>query len=54
MKRLSFLILFALLLKQPAFSQNKIWNETEDQKTKRLEWWTDARFGMFIHWGLYV
>jgi alpha-L-fucosidase len=20
---------------------------------KRLAWWTDARFGMFIHWGLY-
>ena len=21
---------------------------------KRLAWWTDARFGMFIHWGLYA
>ena len=21
--------------------------------TKRLAWWSDARFGMFIHWGLY-
>ena len=20
----------------------------------RLEWWRDARFGMFIHWGLYA
>jgi alpha-L-fucosidase len=20
---------------------------------KRLQWWSDARFGMFIHWGLY-
>ena len=20
---------------------------------KRLEWWTEARFGMFIHWGIY-
>src|SRR5277367_4685233 len=20
---------------------------------KRLAWWSDARFGMFIHWGLY-
>src|SRR5581483_2900440 len=20
----------------------------------RLEWWTDARFGMFIHWGIYT
>ncbi len=23
-----------------------------DQES-RLDWWTDARFGMFIHWGLY-
>src|SRR6476620_11633312 len=21
---------------------------------KRLAWWRDARFGMFIHWGLYA
>ena len=20
---------------------------------KRIEWWREARFGMFIHWGLY-
>ncbi len=23
-------------------------------KTKRLEWWLDARFGMMIHWGVYA
>ncbi|MFN8256263.1 MAG: alpha-L-fucosidase [Bacteroidales bacterium] len=28
--------------------------ETEEQKTARLKWWTDARFGMFIHFGLYA
>ncbi|MCJ8208951.1 alpha-L-fucosidase [Mucilaginibacter sp. RS28] len=27
--------------------------ETPAQKKARLQWWTDARFGMFIHWGLY-
>jgi len=32
----------------------KIWDETEAQKTERLSWWTEARFGMFIHWGLYA
>ena len=27
---------------------------TQDAAAKqRLAWWTDARFGMFIHWGLY-
>lgn len=28
--------------------------ETEEQKTARLKWWTDDRFGMFIHFGLYA
>jgi len=28
--------------------------ETPAQKEARLQWWTDARFGMFIHWGLYA
>ena len=27
--------------------------ETDEQKAERMQWWTDARFGMFIHWGLY-
>lgn len=27
--------------------------ETLEQKDKRMEWWRDARFGLFIHWGLY-
>ena len=26
------------------------WEETRDQ---RMAWWREARFGMFIHWGLY-
>jgi alpha-L-fucosidase len=28
--------------------------ETSEQKTERMEWWTNDRFGMFIHWGLYA
>jgi alpha-L-fucosidase len=28
--------------------------ETAAQKDARMKWWRDARFGMFIHWGLYV
>lgn len=30
-----------------------IWNESEEQKAQRMAWWTDARFGMFLHWGTY-
>lgn len=29
-------------------------NESPEVVAKRLEWWSDARFGMFIHWGLYA
>ena len=28
-------------------------NETPAQRDARMAWWRDARFGMFIHWGVY-
>jgi alpha-L-fucosidase len=24
------------------------------EQDERMAWWRDARFGMFIHWGLYA
>ena len=27
--------------------------ETPEQRDARMGWWRDARFGMFIHWGVY-
>ncbi len=35
-------------------TQAQLPKETEAQKAQRMKWWTDARFGMFIHWGLYA
>lgn len=29
-------------------------NETEQERDQRLQWWTEARFGVFLHWGLYA
>jgi len=29
-------------------------NETKAQRDQRMRWWREARFGMFIHWGLYA
>jgi alpha-L-fucosidase len=26
-------------------------NESKDQRNARMQWWREARFGMFIHWG---
>jgi alpha-L-fucosidase len=54
MKRLFIVLFIAVFISQNAISQQKIWDETEEEKTERLQWWTDARFGMFIHWGLYA
>lgn len=42
-----------LLLCLGAAAQKHLGNETPEQKQKRMQWWTNDRFGMFIHWGLY-
>jgi alpha-L-fucosidase len=36
--------------KAPAPSSNA---ETPAQRDARMKWWREARFGMFVHWGLY-
>ena len=28
--------------------------ETKEERDARMEWWREARFGMFIHWGVYA
>ena len=28
--------------------------ETPAQRAARMKWWREARFGMFIHWGIYA
>jgi alpha-L-fucosidase len=32
-------------------SQTPPINETRKQRAARMQWWREARFGMFIHWG---
>jgi alpha-L-fucosidase len=29
-------------------------SKQEADRKRRLAWWREARFGMFIHWGLYA
>ncbi len=45
--------LFALRL-SPAGQKVSLAQETDEHRTARMKWWTEARFGMFIHWGLYA
>jgi alpha-L-fucosidase len=46
--------LLVSMLFTTGFSQTQLPKETDSQKAERMKWWTDARFGMFIHWGLYA
>src|ERR1035437_5867680 len=52
-KKLQLLGVLICLIFTSALAQKKIGNETDAQKNKRMEWWQDGRFGMFIHFGLY-
>jgi alpha-L-fucosidase len=50
------LLMFLFTFYLAAFSQQKktsFLSETKAQKEQRMKWWEDARFGLFIHWGLY-
>jgi len=38
----------ALLSAQPAASP-----ADDADRVRRMKWWHEAKFGMFIHWGLY-
>ncbi|HYL97703.1 MAG TPA: alpha-L-fucosidase, partial [Blastocatellia bacterium] len=29
-------------------------SESKAEHDRRMRWWREARFGMFIHWGLYA
>jgi alpha-L-fucosidase len=37
----------------PAEQPGWLPGETPDQHDARMAWWREAKFGMFIHWGLY-
>ncbi|MBM3859214.1 MAG: hypothetical protein FJ395_06140 [Verrucomicrobia bacterium] len=43
--------LLGLMAVTPAMSAAP---ETPQQRNARMAWWRDAKFGMFIHWGVYA
>lgn len=47
MKKLSVFFVLLIGLGPLLFAQNNI---TQDE---RMQWWREARFGMFVHWGVY-
>ncbi len=52
MKKLAFAIL--LLLALDTLAQRNYLQETKAERDQRMDWWRDATFGMFIHWGAYA
>jgi alpha-L-fucosidase len=53
-KTLKIVILAVVLATVAQTVPAQLPKETEAQKVQRMKWWTEARFGMFIHWGLYA
>ena len=52
MKKSASLLLFAFLLTTLSCQPKQ--QEQAQEPEDRMAWWRDARFGMFIHWGLYA
>ena len=46
-------ILFILTVTLLALATACSAEETKAQRDARMVWWREARFGMFIHWGVY-
>jgi alpha-L-fucosidase len=47
LKKLIILLIILIGIQPVLFAQKTI------SQDERMQWWRDARFGMFIHWGLY-
>jgi alpha-L-fucosidase len=48
MKKTAFLLITLLIIGSSLSGQKQL------PKDERMAWWRDARFGMFIHWGVYA
>ena len=43
-----------VLISASTMAQKEFIQESKTESDKRMKWWRDARFGMFVHWGLYA
>ena len=46
-------LLLSILIFTAAINAQDFTRETKAEHDKRMDWWRKARFGLFIHWGLY-
>jgi len=59
LRRRAFIAILATMLlpglsNLPAAESPLVSSETKEQKDQRMKWFREARFGMFIHWGVYA
>jgi alpha-L-fucosidase len=54
MKRLLLIFLAIMALTSNVISQNVESNQGSKLNDPKMDWWREAKFGMFIHWGLYA
>ena len=57
MKKKNILLLLGvllLMLEGCSTAPEDYMQENASDYARRMEWWRDARFGMFIHWGPYA
>lgn len=53
-KDVLFLLIFSLMFACTPKTEQPAKDEATLKQDEKMEWWRDARFGMFIHWGLYA
>ena len=56
MKKFMFALLTTAFLLTPACKnagKKEMTTQNISQPTDKMQWWRDAKFGMFIHWGVY-
>ncbi len=53
--RFALVAVLSVAFSATVFSQEIVGQpgETPEQRDARMKWWREARFGMFIHWGVY-
>lgn len=54
MRKNVIILLSTILLSMNLIAQNVETNSVSKQNDPKMQWWKEARFGMFIHWGLYA
>ncbi len=56
MNHLKYLLLVVVVATTNSFAQTPAEpaKDTAAQREARMQWWREAKFGMFIHWGLYA